>query len=135
MKLKRSIPLFMVVMCLLSSCSDSSFRQVGYFKDRARNRIFTIAYKTDTPRSEIRAHAEKLMYTHGQLMASYFYPEGSLIPADGVTLARTIHKANEVLYETPGLSTWRYAFMRYLNGTAEFVDCQENPGHDLCSKK
>ena len=128
---------------LLVGCSDSSstapskqssFRQVGYFKN-ASNRIFTIAYTEGTSESEIRAHAEGLMYTPGKMTAAYFYQEGSMIPADGVTLAQTVFEANEVLYDTPGLSSWRYAYMRSFKGTTEFVDCEQHPNHALSRKK
>ena len=112
----------------------SSFERIGYLKHND-NRIFTIAYKAGTPESEIRAHAEGLPYTDRRVMAVYYYPEGSKIPADGITLAAGIFEANEVLYETPGLSPWRYAYMRSFSGKTEFVDCQRNPDHSLSRKK
>ena len=111
------------------------FRQVGYLKDNAKNRIFTIAYKHGTSEQEIRTHAKSLMHTSGQMMAAYFYPEGSTIPADGVTLAGSMFKANDVLYDMPGLSKWRYAYMRHFKGSSEFVDCEQNQSNDLCRKK
>ena len=132
------ILLFSVVMVGCSdgtSSSQSAFRQVGYLKDNAKNRIFTIAYKPGTTEQEVRSHAERSMHTQGQMMAAYFYPEGSVIPADGVTLAGSVFKANDVLFETPGLSKWRYAYMRHFRGTSEFVDCEKTPNSDLCRKK
>jgi hypothetical protein len=81
---------------------------------------------------EIRSYAEQLTYTQGQVMAAYFYIEGSTIPADGVTLAKSIFQANNAIYESPGLSSWRYVFMRYLKGTTDFVDCQKTSNSDLC---
>jgi hypothetical protein len=117
-------------------CSpQADFREVGYFKDNAKNRVFTIAYKPDTTEHEIRAYAEGLMYTSGQMTAAYFYPEGGLIPADGITLAGSVFEANDVLYESPGLSKWRYAYMKGFRGTSEFVDCERDPDNDLCRKK
>ena len=68
-------------------------------------------------------------------MAAYFYPEGSTIPEDGVTLANSMLKANDVLYETPGLSKWGYAYMRNFKGSSEFVDCKQQQTNDLCRKK
>lgn len=138
--------LALLLVATLTACSDGpskdqsssnreNFREVGYLKDNTKNRIFTIAYKPDTSEQEIRAHAESLMYTQGQMTAAYFYPEESLIPADGVTLAGSVFEANDVLYETPGLSKWRYAYMRGINGTSEFVDCEQDSGNDLCKKK
>ena len=75
------------------------------------------------------------MNTAGQVTAAYFCLEGSTIPADGVTLAGSIYKANDVLYEMVGLSKWRYAYMKYINGTSEFVDCEHNLTNDLCRRK
>jgi len=92
-----------------ASSSQFAFRQVGYLKDNAKNRIFTIAFRPGTTEQEARNHAERLMYTQGQMMAAYFFPEGSVIPADGVTLADSVFKANDVLFETSGLSKWHYA--------------------------
>jgi hypothetical protein len=112
-----------------------NFRRVGYLKDDAKNRIFTVAYKPNTSEQAILTYAESLMHTSGQMMAAYFYREGSIIPADGVTLADSVFKANDVLYDVPGLSKWRYAFMRDFKGSLIFVDCEKNQGHDLCRKK
>lgn len=113
----------------------SVFRQVGYLKDNAKNRIFTIAYKPGTTEQEIQSHAEQLMNTQGQITAAYYYPEGSVIPADDVTLAGSVFKANNVLYDTPGFSKWHYAFMRHFKGTSEFVNCEKSPDNDLCRKQ
>lgn len=132
------ILLFSVVMVGCSdgaASSQSAFRQVGYLKDNAKNRIFTIAYKPGTTEQEVRNYAERLMHTQGQMMAAYFYPEGSVIPADGVTLAGSVFKANDILFETSGLSKWRYAYMRHFRGTSEFVDCDKTPDSDLCRKR
>lgn len=118
-----------------ASNSQSAFRQVGYMKDNAKNRIFTIAYKPGATEQEVRSHAERLTHTQGQMMAAYYYPEGSVIPADGVTLADSVFKANDVLFETLGLDKWRYAYMRHFIGTSEFVDCEKKPDNDLCRKK
>ena len=134
--MKKGVYLLVLLLAAtVAGCSDAHFRQVGYFKDEGKNRIFTIAYKSGTSEHEIRSHAESLMYTSGQMMAAYFYPEGSHIPADEVTLAGSLVKANEVLYETPGWSKWRYAYMRYFNGKPEFVDCEQDPGNGLSRKK
>lgn len=140
MNVRTCLTIFLLSV-ILAGCSDgasnsqSAFRQVGYLKDSAKNRIFTIAYKAGTTEQEVRNHAERLMHTQGQMMSAYYYPEGSVIPADGVTLAGSVFKANDVLFETPGLSKWRYAYMRHFIGTSEFVDCEKSPDNDLCRKK
>ena len=116
--------------------TNLNFDKVGYFKDDLRNRIVTVTYKPGTSANEIRTYAESLMYTEGQMMAAYFYSEGGLVPADGVTLASTMTEVNDLLYETPGLSNWRYAYMRYFKiGATEFVNCEHDLDNDLCRKK
>jgi len=134
------VSMFLVLCCLFaivgnSTGSSKNFTKVGYFKDSTNNRIFTISFNLGTSEDKIRTYAEGLRYTSGQLTAAYFYPEGSIIPADGVTLASSVFEANDVLYEAPGLSKWRYAYMRYLNGTLEFIDCEKEPDNGLCRKK
>lgn len=120
-------------LCLLSFNSVAAdIRQVGYFKDGARNRIFSLAFAPNVGKATIRAHAEGLAFTQGQMMAAYYYPDGSKIPADGLTLAKSVLHATDVLYETRGLSRWRYAFMRDFDGAVRFVDCQAEPKNDLC---
>jgi len=142
--MNRIFYLLIILLCLLlgsvfdglaaDTDKQDNFRRVGYFKDSNKNRIYTISFKPGTPKREVLSYAEQLTYTQRRMMAAYFYPEGSAIPADGVTLAKSIFQANSVLYELPGLSCWRYAYMRYFKGTAEFIDCQQMPNSDLCRK-
>jgi hypothetical protein len=126
--------LIMAVVAVSAGCAgqDAGLRRVGYFQDAKYNRIFTYTFPSAATSDEIEHAAYALPYTRGQLLAAYFYPEGSRIPADGITLAANVFRANEVLYDTPGLSSWRYAFMIPLAGLAEFVDCQATPKNDLC---
>ena len=125
--------LFGFVFNTLSYPQDG-FRQVGYLKDSAKNRIFTIAFEAGVNKSMIYAFAKNRMSTPGQMTAVYFYPEGSKIPADGITLARSLFHANKVLYDMPKLSKWRYAYMKGFNGSELFVDCKKTPKNDLCRK-
>lgn len=119
-----------------SQSSDApKFRQVGYLKDGVNNRIFTFRIPVSASTNAVRGHAAQLPNTAGQMTAAYYYPEGSVIPADGVTLAGDILEANRVLYETPGLSPWRYAYMRSYNGKVGFYDCEATPKGDLCMGK
>ena len=80
----------------------------------------------------MRSYAVSRPNTPGQMTAVFFYPEGSLIPADGVTRARSIWEVNRVLYETPGLSPWRYAWMKGHAGHVVFGNCQKQQKHSLC---
>jgi len=124
-----------VVVNLLPDSGGSGGRGiqgVGYFQDDARNRVRTFSIAATADEATVRAHAEDLVSTAGQVMAAYYYTAGSTIPADGVTLAGNLVNATEVIYEDPNLSAWRFAFMRYFNGSIEFVDCTASPRHDLC---
>jgi len=125
-----SLP-FLIIGC---GSGNKNFNQEGYFKNNARNRIFTYSFKSGTTKQEVKEYARNLMNTPGRMTAAYFYPEGSLIPRDGVTLANSMDRVNYVLYDMPGLNKWRYAYMKYFTGSSEFVDCQESPNHDLCRK-
>ena len=106
-------------------------RQVGYFK-QGSNRIKTYELVQPSTAAAVRAHAEGEFATPGQLFAAYYYDAGSSIPADGVTLANDLIQASDVIYEAPGLSKWRYAFMRAFTGEVLFVDCTATPRDDLC---
>lgn len=110
------------------------FEEAGYFKDTSKNRIFTIKFQPSLSEAEIKDYAKNLMSTSGQMMAAYFYQAGSIIPADGITLAGSIFKANATLYERPGLSKWQYAYILNFNGTSSFVNCMQQKDSDLCRK-
>ena len=111
-----------------ANISRSTCTQVGYFKDDARNRIFTLECPSQASAGQVEAHAKRLMRTPGQLTAGYYYPPGG---APDVTGASSVFQANGML--TGRSVRPRYAFMRNLNGSIEFADCLSQPGHDLCS--
>lgn len=116
----------------LASCSGpGKVSQVGYFKSSTNDRVISCRMNAGAMAEDVRAFAEDRPYTPGQMTAVYCYEQGAIIPADGLTLAETLIEANEVL-DTPGLSAWRFAFMRYLNGASKFVDCEATPTDDLC---
>lgn len=50
------------------------FRQVGYLKSEARDRVFTIAYSPEATEHDIRTRAAAEPYTSGQMTAVYFFP-------------------------------------------------------------
>jgi len=135
---KLLIPvLLMIIMVIpeITFASDNPFNEVGYYKDKARHRIFAISFKNGTTEEQIKAYASKLMNTKGRFTAAYFYPEGSKIPSSGLTLAGSLVKANWLLYEAPGMSKWHYAYMHTVDGKTIFVDCIKNPKHDLSRQK
>ena len=122
--------LFVFLVVVVAGCADRSadFERVGYFKDTAKNRVMTIRYDSSASSGDVSRYADGLMYTADQVTAAYFYPAGVGIPADGVTLAGSFMKANDVIYSIGG---WRYAYVRGFNGVAQFVDCGQQ-SHDLC---
>lgn len=126
--------LLALIIGTIAYASDS-INMVGYLKDKKSNRIFTYSFQKDVTEQEIRDHAKNLPNTGGRMTAAYYYIEGSLIPADGVTLAGGIFKANDILYETPSLSKWQYAYMFGFKGEVQFVNCVKNPDNDLCRQK
>jgi hypothetical protein len=126
--------LLIVAVLALAACDQNPVEPAGYYKNAAGVRVFTFELKGSPTEREIREHARNLPYTAGRMTAAYYYVAGSKIPRDGVTLARSVFEVNEVLYEMPGLSPWRYAYMRSLDGSAEFVDCSVQTGHSLCRK-
>lgn len=133
--MKYMVTTLLVLFTVTIAYAGDSISRVGYLKDKSNNRIFTYSFKKGVTEQEIREHAKNLPNTNGRMTAAYYYIEGSLIPADGVTLAGSVFKANDVLFETPGLSKWQYAYMLGFKGEPQFVNCVTNPDNDLCRQK
>jgi hypothetical protein len=115
-----------------SMTQDVHFEQKGYFANDARDRVRTFLMPAGATVESVRAHGSKLTATPGRTTAAYYYEPGSIVPADGVTLAGNIARANRVIYEDQRMSAWRYAFMVFRTGETSFVDCAATPSHDLC---
>ncbi len=133
--MKYAIITLFAIFTITCAYAGESIQRVGYLKDKGKNRIFTLSFNKGVTEQEIRKNAENLPNTTGRITAAYYYIEGSLIPADGVTLAGTVFKANDILYETPGLSKWQYAYMLGFKGEPQFVNCIKNPNNELCRQK
>jgi len=114
------------------AAAGDKFRQQGSFKDDGRNRVFTVQMLSAASSNEAFAYARRKPYSKGSLTAVYFYDAGALMPVDGVTKARNYGEVNRVLYEMDGLSGWRFAYMRGLNGSEILADCSAEPGAELC---
>ena len=133
----RRLPVLVFLMMFFlisvdSAYANKSFKQKGYLKDAAKNRVFTVLMMRDVSKSEVLYFASRKPNTVGQLTAVYFYEPGSIMPVDGITFAKTVFEANSILYDTEGLSAWRYVFMKYLNGNEVLVDCVADSDNDLC---
>jgi hypothetical protein len=112
--------------------SSSNFQQEGFFKDQKKNRIETFVFGRNENSDSVRKHGERQIFTQGQLLAIYYYPQGSIVPGDKLTLADGVFKANDVVFSR-AYSRPRYSFVRELTGSAiTFVDCLKTPKHGLC---
>lgn len=119
---------------LTAACGgDPDIERVGYFSENG-HQIRTYSFGARVTDEQIRAFAEAEVSNPDRLTASYFYPEGSTIPADGLTMAGNLIDATDLIYDAPGLSRWRYAYMRPLIGEVQFIDCVVTPMDGLCRK-
>tara|TARA_Y100001963_G_scaffold90230_1_gene124457 strand:+ start:151 stop:516 length:366 start_codon:yes stop_codon:yes gene_type:complete len=117
---------------MMTNCSSDNggISQEGYFKSDMRDRIFTFSILPTTTETQILAHAKKQMNTSGKLTGCYYFPQNARIPRDGITLAKSLYHANEVINDfASGID---YAFLRRGDGNYWFVNCIENPNDDLC---
>lgn len=115
------------------SDNATAMEQMGYFKGN-KDRVFTISYQQGVTPSAIQAYAKELPHTTGSMTSAYFYKKGSIIPNDGVTLAKSSISATNVIFDTKGLSSWQYVYMIYRTGQESFIDCNKDPTNDLCKK-
>lgn len=115
------------------NCGDQRFQQEAYFKNDGSDRIFVFAIEPGVDANDARSHAEGLMNTSGRMTAAYYFDRGASLPRDGVTLARDLVAANAALYDTPGLSSWRFAYVKRGQDVL-FADCRSRPTDSLCRR-
>lgn len=134
----RTAVLFFAVMvagCTAQPVAEPDIRTVGNFMDSKRNRVYSFAMRAGTDEATVREHARALPYTPGQITAAYYYPESTVIPADGITLAESYMAAINTIYDDPHMGKWKYVYMQSFSpGGPTFEDCTANPRHDLCNK-
>ena len=123
--------LIMLSIVLIVGCGGlSNIEQEGYFKSSVRDRIFVFSFQPSVTESEIKSHAKKQTNTAGRFTACYYFKHGALIPRDGITLAGSVFRANNVINQfADGIE---YAYMKNLNGTYSFSNCRTHPNDDLC---
>ena len=131
--------LFIIFLAILGSLPEDKddaapFRNKGYFKDTMQNRIVSIELlKTQYKDSEIINWAKRTQHTPGQITQVYFYPKGSVIPSDGLTLdATSVFDAHRMMYDLKGLSKWQYVYATGLIGESTLIKCKEDPKNGLC---
>jgi len=122
MRLSLVFAAFLLVGC---DEADSMVTQIGYFESKVNDRIFTARLSKDASEEDARVFGESRPHTAGQITAVYIYENEAEIPADGVSLARSVFEVNDNL-DNPNLSSWRFVYMRYRNGNFEFVDCESS---------
>ena len=83
---------------------------------------------------DILKHAQKLPNTDRRMTAAYYFVNKSAPYIDNDTSNGQIYYINEILYESPQVNRWDYAYMRNLNGSEVFVNCNKEPSNDLCRK-
>lgn len=110
-----------------------NLEQVGYFKSSVRDRVFTFRFSGNVDDGGLKLHSESLPYTSGQMTSAYYYKDGEVIPADGVTLAASIFEVNEVV-DSPEMGVWSYVYIHYRNGNSELINCISMPDHNLCKR-
>jgi len=108
------------------------FHQVGYFKDDSRNHILTVRIPATATKDQVEQYAKDQTIKAGHPASLYFFEDGSVIPVYGIMQAESSLVVNDLLYNTDGLSKWRFAFMRKQNGSTRMVDCAKYPESDLC---
>lgn len=131
---RRALGLSTVALAgLLAACGSEppKISQVGYFKSGTNDRVISCRMNAGATPEDVRDFAEARPYTAGQLTAVYCYATSARIPADALTQAGSLAAANAAL-DAQGVDEWRYAYMRYANGAADFVDCVATPGDELC---
>mgnify|MGYP001819841133 FL=1 len=112
--------------------SAPGFQQLGYFADGGKSHIFAVKIPVTVTKDQVEQYARDQTSKTGQSAALYFFEDGSEIPADEISQAENLFDMNNILYNKDGLSKWRFAFMRKLNGTTRMVDCTKYPQSDLC---
>ncbi len=122
--------IYLILLLLFSCSSNSEINQEGYFKDNNNNRIKTFSYKKNLSEDDIKTHAYKQMNTAGSITSAYYFLESSPIPRSGLSSAKNIFVANEVINLFS--KNIKYAYIRNNNGISTFVNCTKEPKNDLC---
>lgn len=84
-----------ITLLVISGCVPPTekqierFKQVGYCK-QDRNRVFAIEYLRGVTTKEIREYGKEKMHTSGKITVSNFYPSGTDIPGDRLSLCENL---------------------------------------------
>ena len=112
--------------------SASEFHKIGHYTDDSRNHILTVRIPVTATKDQVEQYAKEQTNKAEHPTSLYFFEDGSMIPVDAIMRAESLLAVNDLLYNTDGLSKWRFAFMRKQNGSTRMVDCAKYPESDLC---
>ena len=113
-----------------SFANNFPFKQVGYFKDGKKNRIYTFKLEAAISQRQILEFSRFKPNTPGQLTSIYYYSANANPPADEVTFAKNVFTANEVISNSS--DPWQFVYITYINGNDELINCNQTPSHLLC---
>ncbi len=119
-----------IALCLPACQPDGPFKQIGYFRDDAPNRIFMLHSPEPVSTEEARAEADKQPNTAGRVTQVFLF-EGGDPPLDYVTQAADYIAAANALFDRPN-PAWRWRLVKTPNGEVWFHDCKEKPDSDNC---
>jgi hypothetical protein len=94
-------PILILTALALFGCGSSDFSEVGNFKDKRRNRAYTLNCNA-CDLSEMEAYADKQMHTAGQLTYIAFY-KGN---APDITAANDYFIATELAEAQSPIAVW-----------------------------
>lgn len=130
--MKYTIVIFIMLLSSSSAIAGGQIKNLAYFKDENRNRIFLLSYSKKVTEDQIKNHAINLPHTDWRMTTAYYFPEGSQVPSDHVQFAKNVSHANAILYDLNGVSKWTYSYMHSLKGEKFLINCDKNPEDGLC---
>lgn len=105
-------------------------RQVGYFKDSLRNRVFILQFDEPATAEQALELAKHQLNTAGQITMVYIYADYAN-PIDRVTLAKDYWSATQTMHEPP-VPGWQWRYVISPVGDSTFTDCVRAPRDGEC---
>lgn len=100
--MKRIVDLIAwVTLSALLGCAPPTERQIEKFKEvgyckQDRNRVFAIEYLPGTTAQEIHEHGKEKTHTSGKITVVNFYPNGTDMPGDRLSLCKNLEDGMRV---------------------------------------
>jgi hypothetical protein len=141
------IILWIALTVLLVACSGDGQLEIAaentetithyaQFRDPQQNRVVIFVFADATNATEIKNHAESLVYEEDRLLAAYYFQKGEIsVPPTRLSRSGSIMRANDLMYDDADIGPWRYAFLRPFVGEPRFTDCLIAPEDVLCRQR